>query len=929
MNVNSVYSVVDMETTGTDAAGDDRVIQFSGFKVQNSKIIDSFTTDINPNRDIPSRIEQLTGIHKQRVADAPTMDMVANKIYSFLKGTVFVAHNVNFDFPFLNVELARAGYPELENEAVDTVTLSQLLLPTQNSYRLADLSSYFNIDHEHPHSADGDAMATAKLLIVLLRQIEGLPSITLHQVVNLRPNLPKDTLKVFQMFDDLNADKATAKRLPGHLMLVDGIVLRKKVPMTATGDQNADHQFPKTAADKQKVLPSNFESRRQQNTMMNLIFNNYDRKELDDTKSVIVEAPTGIGKSLGYSLPLAYLKEPDRKVIISTSTNYLQDQLQNQTIPLLNQVLPFKITSQILKGSSHYLDLARFKDAFTSGTGTTHDAFLIAQLLIWLTITTTGDLDELHLNIDQNSMIERIQHRGIQTINPSSEFARDDFLQFNLNNAKNADFIIVNHNYLLKHLDFLHEKLGGYYLCIDESHQFTDTVIRENKLEVSVHQIQVELDRMTTTLHSRAFKSIVQINAVIKKTVNSILAVKHEITTELNNFNANLLRYGFGTTKKAQLLLDSGEMEMLAPVFQGTRSKIVKMTQQLTDHALRLETEFRNNPELMTTSEIKQTIDTYAEISNCIELLERLTRIEQLMTDEYEEHVFWLERPDSQQVKVSCGLFDTGNYLKQTVYKSFPRPIYTGATIFSSKKSKYVFDSLGLTRNEVVSRRLKTDFDFKDNSRLYLVNSFTDANRLGNDDYYKFLAESIVRIYKNSPRQMMILFNSLDAISQTYSFMSEVGFTQTHNVLAQGVNGTANKISRLFNQQQPSLLMGTGTFWSGVDFPGDKLENLIIAQLPFDVPTEPYNRAMASRQRKNGKNPFYSVSLPNATLRMRQGIGRLIRTNDDYGTVFVLDPRLVQRHYGEIMLRNLEEYPQLKGDLDECIVDMLSFFEKH
>lgn len=218
MNSQTVFAVVDLETTGTDLHAENRIIQFSCSLVQNQQIIKTFSTDINPERSIGYRITQLTGISAERVASAPTFDQVAAQIFQLLNDTVFVAHNVNFDFPFLNMELQRAGgYPELDNLAVDTVTMSQILLPTLTSYRLQDLSAYFNIHHLQPHSADSDATATARLLTVLINQLHQLPTVTLSQIVNLNPDLPWETMTVFK--DELDNRTEDDSRLADHLIL--------------------------------------------------------------------------------------------------------------------------------------------------------------------------------------------------------------------------------------------------------------------------------------------------------------------------------------------------------------------------------------------------------------------------------------------------------------------------------------------------------------------------------------------------------------------------------------------------------------------------------------------------------------------------------------------------------------------------------------
>ncbi len=265
MNSKTTFAVVDIETTGTDLSADNRTIQFSCCLVSNNQIIKTYVTDINPQREVPNRIVQLTGISNERLKKAKTFDQVAPELYQLLNNTVFVAHNVNFDFPFINAEFQRVGYPELQIEAIDTVTLSQILLPTLASYRLQDLSAYFNIEHDHPHTADSDAKATAKLLLILLRQIQTLPRTTLEQIISVNPSLPQDTMQVFLDADERNRHQAHTPKLADQLRVSSGLVLRKHDDLKNLPpvDKQQFH-YPKTKKAKQRILPDNLESRLEQ-----------------------------------------------------------------------------------------------------------------------------------------------------------------------------------------------------------------------------------------------------------------------------------------------------------------------------------------------------------------------------------------------------------------------------------------------------------------------------------------------------------------------------------------------------------------------------------------------------------------------------------------------------------------------------------------
>ena len=942
MNSKTTFAVVDIETTGTDLSADNRTIQFSCCLVSNNQIIKTYVTDINPQREVPNRIVQLTGISNERLKKAKTFDQVAPELYQLLNNTVFVAHNVNFDFPFINAEFQRVGYPELQIEAIDTVTLSQILLPTLASYRLQDLSAYFNIEHDHPHTADSDAKATAKLLLILLRQIQTLPRTTLEQIISVNPSLPQDTMQVFLDADERNRHQAHTPKLADQLRVSSGLVLRKHDDLKNLPpvDKQQFH-YPKTKKAKQRILPDNLESRLEQNKMMNLIYNNYADPSHHEAKTLLIEAPTGIGKSLGYCLPLSYLVRPKKPAVISTSTTYLQFQLQNQTLPMLNQGLPFKIHSVILKGASHYIDLYKFRNLLFVPDNSSQTAFIKAQILVWLTVTTTGDLDELHLNVDQTPFVWKIQHTGVKWLDPNEPFYDDDFLRYNLKKAENADFIIVNHSYLIKNWQYFKALSVKPYLLIDETQQFAETAIRNNQEKINPLGLITTINKLLGNInqtHEANIREIVGDDAILANAVNEMdtqLKQVKDLVSELIQTIFEQVVKGKKLHRNSaffERLIPITEMKSMVSADQPIIQQIGAIHDQLDSLLVTLNTQIDHNTDVYTNHDFMSIYSFFENYNEFNHLLRLLLSIVDVDDQAIEQHVTWVtinHVKDVNSLSLNRGILKTEDYLREHLYSVFEPVTFTGATIFSSRRSQFIYNLLGIDRDQSSIKRLKSDFNPQDQARLYLVTDKDDQKFATNSDaYLKRVAEDIQAIYKNEPRQTLVLFNSLNAIERIYQMLQESGFTATHFVLAQGVHGTASKISKQFIHHEPAILLGANTFWQGVDFPHSLLETLIVAQLPFDTPSDPYNHALYSIERSKGKNPFYSITLPKATLRLRQGMGRLLRTKDDYGTIFILDPRLLTKRYGSTILANLRnEIPIIKGDISDCILDMVKFFE--
>ena len=502
-----IYSVVDLETTGTSVNHGDRIIQIGCVLVQDGQVINHFETKVNPREKIPRAVVQLTGIQDRDVRKAPLFEDVAGTIYSLLTGTTFVAHNVNFDFPFLNAELERAGYPPLPIKAIDTVTLSQILLPTAKSFRLRDLTSSLQIEHDHPHSAVSDAEATASLLVDLLKRVHDLPTVTLDQLVQMKLDLPQQTAEVFTA--ELDRRRTHPQPLSEDLFVSHGLVLHKQ-RLVAVEKATAKVRYPATQRAKEKLFKDQLAFRPVQAKMMNSIYNNYTH---DEPKNMVVEAGTGSGKTLGYLLPLAYAAFPDKRIVVSTATNLLQEQVDSQAVRQLNQVLPFTVNSVVVKGNQHYIDLAKFVHSLSIIEDSKLVQLIKAKILVWLLQTTTGDLDELNLTTTRSPYFTEIRHRGVRTLNPKSEFYRDDFLVRRNQRLDQADVIITNHSYLVAHAELLGDGTRRPYLVVDEAQHLSRNILRQSRRQFNFQQIRAAVHILDGLVSNGSERNLVNIFA--------------------------------------------------------------------------------------------------------------------------------------------------------------------------------------------------------------------------------------------------------------------------------------------------------------------------------------------------------------------------------------------------------------------------------
>ena len=276
----------------------------------------------------------------------------------------------------------------LEIPGIDTVELAQIFLPEESSFRLSDLAESFGLQHDNPHQADSDAEVTAALLLYIEAIMRQLPLVTLKTISELA------TLTAMQTKDYIeNIYQQQVKENPplaDDLEIVDGIALKKKA-ITLYEDSHYQKNYPQKKTQKEKLYQNKLSFREEQARLMNLVYQHFAQTE---TKDLLIEAATGMGKTIGYLLPASFLATPEKPLVISTVSLLLQEQIIKKDIPLLNRFLDQKIQAVVVKSKRHYLDLARFKQTLLNPIPQKQYTLYQMTVLVWLTKTKTGDFGE-------------------------------------------------------------------------------------------------------------------------------------------------------------------------------------------------------------------------------------------------------------------------------------------------------------------------------------------------------------------------------------------------------------------------------------------------------------------------------------------------------------------------------------------------------
>ncbi|PLR82676.1 MULTISPECIES: ATP-dependent DNA helicase DinG [Bacillus] len=927
--MSNKFVVIDLETTGNTPKKGAKIIQFAAVVIEGDTIVEQYSSFINPEQPIPPFIEELTGIDDHIVKDAPLFAEIAPRVLSLLDDAYFVAHNVHFDLSFLQEELIEAGYHGFYGPVVDTVELSRILFPAADSYKLSELSSRFFFSHDRPHQADSDAYVTAELLLLLLNRLESIPTRTLKQLSRLAPGLKSD---IHILMDELIREKEKSiEILPDFIDIYRGIALKRPDKKAKDRPGLIEIRFPYSDEEKENLMKGafpNYEKRTGQFKMMDLVYQSFA-----DGHHSMIEAGTGVGKSLGYLIPAAFFSiQTAKAVIVSTYTTLLQEQLLTKDIPLLNQMLPFPVKTVLLKGRNHFISLAKFEQSLKEEDDNYDTTLTKMQILIWLLETETGDVDELNLSSGGRLYWHKIK-------NDSSVFLHDkawrhyDFYLNARKNAQVADIVITNHSLLLSDLTSDHSLLPDYdYAILDEAHHFEKAagkyfgfsidylsirlllgqlgLYEQKQLFFKLEKLLNEIDRYDQLEHT------FEINALI----GDLQLEMDEFFKTISLFANEKLKDHQSAYKRIQYRLTGQEtgktwkvLVAMAERFSFQIHDLVKLLEKRLDFILKADHELSNEDKAFL-DELASLLGDFREVRE---------NVKSLFLHRQNRYVTWIEvdlRAAQNATAVYGQPVDISNYLQEYYFSVKKSAVLTSATLTVKQSFDYMMKELGLYGTNCRKEVISSPFQYKEKVKMFVPNDLPEINAVSIDDYTAAISEHIISIAEATKGRMLILFTSYEMLKKTYELLKESGFLEDFALIAQGISGgSRTRLTRSFQRFDKSILFGTSSFWEGIDIPGEDLSCLVIVRLPFSPPDEPVTEAKCEIIEEKNGNPFYDYSLPEAVLRFKQGVGRLIRTENDRGLIVVFDRRIISTKYGKAFLQSIPAIPLQKVNIDEIV----------
>jgi ATP-dependent DNA helicase DinG len=613
---------------------------------------------------------------------------------------------------------------------------------------------------------------------------------------------------------------------------------------------------------------TSFEYRPSQVRMAHLI-----RRAIHEKVPAVVEAGTGTGKTLGYLVPL-FLS--GKKTVISTATKTLQEQIFSKDIPLLSLAAGHPIDAMLMKGRKNYLCLYRYHQHLARPTlFKTRKEVAQDRIQQWLERTRFADRAELSWMRDDDPLWDAISSTSDQCLGSECPEWGKCFLNTLRWHAARAQFVIVNHHLFFADLMVKRSGFGEIIprfqvVLFDEAHSIEEIATSYLGISVSTSQL---LD--------------------LAADLKSEMGKKERSGRKGLEMSLDLVRTGCEHLR--EMLGKGDEKGRLAP--ETIAAIRVGPGREIQEG---LKTLLGNIPSDQTTGE--------GTVSN---LLKRSTELgeglERILTLHDPQWITWYESRRRTLVLHGSPLEIAGS-MQELLYQKIPGVLFTSATLSTRGNFDYLKERLGLSQ-EVLTEVYPSHFDFAHQSVLYVPR---DLPVPGDSAFVPKIAERIKELLNISEGRALVLFTSYQNMDLVHHYlMGNIPYA----LFKQG-EGPRSALLEEFRNDTHSVLLATGSFWEGVDVPGESLSSLIIDKLPFDSPGDPLVAARIDLIRSRQENPFMKYQLPSAIIALKQGLGRLIRSNTDRGLLSVLDSRLLTSRYGRFFLESLPKIP-LTSDIDE------------
>jgi len=954
------FTYVALVTSGP-SPGEDRVLEAAAVRPE----VAGRAAEFSEHADGPSAGAppggRARGSSRRRGGERPAAAMLRRLLKSCAGGSLVVYDGPQFD-AFLEAEGVKAP------DRLDALRLARVACPQATDYSLEAVADMLGL----PAEVDRHALAQARLLrtvwLALRDKLAGLPPAALDAICRiaeaardpLAPVLAEAAARKGALELSADPEQQVRELFTDNRKLFQRVQKHeppepKDAPLSPEG---ICRMFTRAGAIG-KHLPQ-YEQRSEQVEMVRAVC-----EAFNEPSHLLAEAGTGTGKSLAYLVPaIAWACTNEDKVIVSTNTRNLQEQLYRKDLPFLMQLLPSRFEPALLKGRRNYLCVRRFAHImryFERELAEPEDLMALLPLVSWAAQTQSGDMAECNgflLSPAAPSVIQAVVSGPDECAGRACRFRERCFVNRARALAQLADLIVVNHALLFAELGLDNRVLPPYRCVIfDEAHNLEDVATDALATVVDGPAIYRATNRLhrarrdgsgsgllatvmyeagassppfgragaprgprdqrtdpararATELGGAAMKAVEEVVAAARQFFETLGAPFVELPSDVERVLLEECSPALGRGSEAW-----SAAQRVRETVQSLGEKVEELAQSL------------ERSEEASATELAD--DLRAQVARLREVCEAM---EFVLAQEDDDYVYWLERTTRERgtfYAVQAAPLKIGQFIHDFFFKDKRCVVMTSATLQVGGKFDYVMERLGadaLEAGRVRCMSVGSPFDYDRQSLVGVPTFLPDPGGRRDRTFDNELAAFLVDLLQCTRGRALVLFTSYSLLDAVYETIKEPLQRAGIMVLAQGHSGSVEAITSLFRTVTSSVLLGTRSFWEGVDISGETLSCLVLTKLPFHVFTDPLVRGRTEYLRSEGKDPFEHYTLPQAVITFRQGFGRLIRNRTDTGVIIVTDRRMVTKGYGRSFLSSLPTRHLVFRSPEEALKAVGDFF---
>ncbi|MGY3715019.1 exonuclease domain-containing protein [Sutcliffiella cohnii] len=831
--MNHRYVVLDLETTGNSPKKNEKIIQVGAVLIENGEISERFASFVNPGCSISPFIEHLTGISNELVKNAPTFSQIAPMLIDMLEGASLVAHNVPFDLSFLQYELKENGFEPFKGKAIDTVELSRILLPTQSSYKLTDLATFYSFVHDNPHRADSDAEVTAFIFLELLKKIEKLPVKTVKKIRKLCKLLKSD---VYYVFKKQNGSEPSEEQF----YIYESVALKKIEQRIDEAIVSSDEHLEKNEAE----ITSKVE-------ML-----------LHNREHALLEIPKTIEWKQKYIAGItSFVKKHKKKVLITANT----PQIQANIHLLLQQ--DNRLLATIIKDKSNYLNIDRFVRSLHAKDNNYDTILTKAQILVWLTETETGDVEELSLTSGGRLLWDTINCRWEQSIYSKAPIC---YFQQAVKKMTESDIIITDHFYFIESLQSEEELLlECEYVVIDETNSFIKNVRKYYGINISYLNLHFILSRLEQ-------------NSLVESTKEEL----NEAFTLMRDYC--LMKGKSGSTRSTYTV--PADLAT-APGWGAIQEAVNRLLLKITELILQLE----------RVSEEHETTIT--------ELVQYQKDLKVVVFEQDDKSQTWLEA-DIKGAKNAISIrrmpIDISEKLAVQLFQKKSSVLLLDQSLQAEDDYQFIINELGLS--DFYPSTYSMLNEEKSKVTIHIPTDTPLISEVKEEEFIENIALQLKEIAGSKGGKIIASFSSVEMIVKVYEQLKDLSVAEKYVIISQSnIGGSKQKILKNMLNFEHVIVLVSHRFFEEVSMENEELGTLVIARLPFHSLDEPLIVAKIKNVEAQDGNSFKEVSLPLSILRFKYIIQAFIHQQIKQDCI-ILDARIAHKKYGDSFIKSLPNW---------------------